>query len=280
MFKKFFSIVGVMGLICFSFYYTHLATVVVKNNDPIMKKIINVSKTYTQKPVNATLSNNSIIPGVSGLEVDLDKSYESMKKYGSFNEDLVVLKSVTPLVSVSNIYDKYITRGNDRNNNVALVIIIDDYSYVENIVQVLDSKQIKATFFIDKDIILDSPDLVKLINSSSHDVELKSSDYNIDGIRKASRELSNITNKDMKFCYSEKENLTILTNCSSRKLYTIVPNIPTSNFPYNDVKTKLENGSIITLKNNTHTLRELKYIINYINQKGYKIVTLEKLIKE
>ena len=87
MFKKFFSIVGVMGLICFSFYYTHLATVVVKNNDPIMKKIINVSKTYTQKPINATLSNNSIIPGVSGLEVDLDKSYESMKKYGSFNED-------------------------------------------------------------------------------------------------------------------------------------------------------------------------------------------------
>ena len=108
MFKKFFSIVGVMGLICFSFYYTHLATVVVKNNDPIMKKIINVSKTYTQKPVNATFSNNSIIPGVSGLEVDLDKSYESMKKYGAFNEDLVVLKSVTPLVSVSNIYDKYI----------------------------------------------------------------------------------------------------------------------------------------------------------------------------
>ena len=263
MFKKFFSIVGVMGLICFSFYYTHLATVVVKNNDPIMKKIINVSKTYTQKPVNATFSNNSIIPGVSGLEVDLDKSYESMKKYGSFNEDLVVLKSVTPLVSVSNIYDKYITRGNDRNNNIALIIIIDDYSYVENIVQVLDS-----------------PDLVKLINSSSHEIELKSSDYNIDGIRKASRELSNITNKDMKFCYSEKENLTILTNCSSRKLYTIVPNIPTSNFPYNDVKTKLENGSIITLKNNTHTLRELKYIINYINQKGYKIVTLEKLIKE
>ena len=124
MFKKFFSIVGVMGLICFSFYYTHLATVVVKNNDPIMKKIINVSKTYTQKPINATFSNNSIIPGVSGLEVDLDKSYESMKKYGSFNEDLVVLKSVTPLVSVSNIYDKYITRGNDRNNNIALIIIM------------------------------------------------------------------------------------------------------------------------------------------------------------
>ena len=60
-------------------------------------------------------------------------------------------------------------------------------------------------FDIDKDIVLDSPDLVKLINSSSHEIELKSSDYNIDGIRKASRELSNITNKDMKFCYSEKE---------------------------------------------------------------------------
>lgn len=280
MFKNLFSVIGVMSLICFSFYYTHMATVVVKNNDPIMKKIINVSKNYEKEPINATLSNNNIIPGISGLEVDLDKSYESMKKYGSFNEDLVVLKTVTPIVSVSNIYDKYITRGNDKSNNVSLVITVDDYSYVENIVQVLDSKGVKATFFIDKDIITDGEGLIKLIHSSSHDVELKSNDYNIDGIKKSIRELSVITNKDMKFCYSDKENLTILTNCSSKKMYTIIPNIITSNFPYNDVKTNLVNGSIIALKNNIHTLRELKYIINYINQKGYKIVTLENLILE
>ena len=51
MFKKFFSIVGVMGLICFSFYYTHLATVVVKNNDPIMKKIIMLVKLIPKNPL-------------------------------------------------------------------------------------------------------------------------------------------------------------------------------------------------------------------------------------
>ena len=61
MIRKIFSIITISAIVCFSFYYTHLATVVVKNNDPIMKKIINVSKTYTQKPINATFSNNSIM---------------------------------------------------------------------------------------------------------------------------------------------------------------------------------------------------------------------------
>ena len=96
MIKKFFSIIGVFALVCFSFYYTSLATTIIKNNDPIMKQIIKVSENYKEQPINAILVNNNITPGISGLEVDVDRSYESMKKYGSFNENLMVFKSLTP----------------------------------------------------------------------------------------------------------------------------------------------------------------------------------------
>ena len=37
---------------------------------------------------------------------------------------------------------------------------------------------------------------------------------------------------------------------------------------------------MISLSNNINTLRELPSIINYLNQKGYKIVTLEELLNE
>ena len=63
-------------------------------------------------------------------------------------------------------------------------------------------------------------------------------------------------------------------------MHTIFPNIITTNFPYSDVKRNLDSGSILSFKSNQHTLRELKYIINYINQKGFTIVNLDQVISE
>ena len=63
-------------------------------------------------------------------------------------------------------------------------------------------------------------------------------------------------------------------------MYTIIPSINAVKFPYDEVKKNLESGSIIRLNNNLYTLKELKYIINYINQKGIDIVTLDELLKE
>ena len=84
----------------------------------------------------------------------------------------------------------------------------------------------------------------------------------------------------MNFCYVEEEKDSVLSSCSKNNIYTVFPSIITTNFPYSDVKSNLKSGSIISLRNNQHTLRELKYIVNYIIQRGYKIVTLEELIKE
>ena len=102
-----------MTLICFSFYYTDSAVDIVKRNDPIMKEIKGVMKQYEEKSIDATLIDNNIIPGISGVKVDLDKSYEKMKKYGSFDEGLLVFSEVVPTISTSNTYDKYIIKGND-----------------------------------------------------------------------------------------------------------------------------------------------------------------------
>ena len=280
MLKKFFSVFGVMLLVCFSFYYTDLATNLIKNNDPIMKEIIKVSKEYDENPINAVLIDNNIIPGISGSKINTDESYFSMKKYGSFNENLMVFEEVLPSVSVSNTFDKYFSSGNKSKRDVCLVIVVEDYSYLENIIDILNSKGVKATFFVDGEIIDDSIDVLKLINNSNHEVEVILDYYTKEELLKYNTVFKTTIDKKMNFCYTTKEDRTILDNCNVSKLHTVLPNLVTSNFPYSDVKNNLDNGSIINLNNNQHTLRELKYIINYINQKGFDLVTLNEIIVE
>lgn len=278
--KKIFTVIGVLSLVCFSFYYTNLATKIIKNNDPIMKKIVKVSESYKKESINAVFSDNTIIPGISGVKVDINNSYESMKKYGKFNEDLIVFEEIIPTVSVQNTFDKYIRRGNVTKTNVSIIIIVDDPSYVENILDILNSKEVKVTFFVGKNIINESMDLIDIIIKSGHRVEYKSDEYNVDEVLKYNDLLKVKTNNNLKFCYTDEENITILSNCNYKKMHTIFPNIITTNFPYSDVKRNLDSGSILSFKSNQHTLRELKYIINYINQKGFTIVNLDQVISE
>ena len=202
-----------------------------------------------------------------------------MKKI-KFNEDLIVFEEIMPTVSLQNTFDKYIRRGNVTKTNVSIIIIVDDPSYVENILDILNSKEVKVTFFVGKNIINESMDLIDIIIKSGHRVEYKSDEYNVDEVLKYNDLLKVKTNNNLKFCYTDEENITILSNCNYKKMHTIFPNIITTNFPYSDVKRNLDSGSILSFKSNQHTLRELKYIINYINQKGFIIVNLDQVISE
>ena len=280
MLRKFFSSVGVITLVIFSFYYTDLTVNIVRDNDPIMKEIRKAKKSYEEDYINAMVESNKIIPGVSGIEVDEKTSYESMKKYGEYNENLMVFSEVLPNISVTNIYDKYISNGNKTKNSVGLVFVIDSSNYIEEIINTLDSKGIKATFFINADLFDNKDEIIKLISSSKHEIEFLSYNYDTKEIRKYSNILKKYTSSEASFCYLEKENSTILNNCYEEKMHTIIPSIITNNYPYSSVKENLSNGSIIKLKNNEITLRELKYILNYIRQKGYNFKTLQDLIKE
>lgn len=278
--KRFFSIIGVIALVCFSFYYTDLATIIIRENDPIMKQIKRVSNNYEEASVNATLSDNFIIPGISGIKVDVEDTYFSMKRYGSFNDNLLVFEEVLPSISLSNIYDRYIKSGNSTKNMVSLIFLIDDYNYLTEIINILDSKNIKATFFVEGSIIDESKDVLSLIKKSRHQVELYSKNYDKSDIKRYRNIIGRWTDSKINYCLLSDEDNNVLSNCSKEKMYTIIPNINTNKFPYNDVKNNITSGSIIKLNNNDYTLRELKYIINYIRQKGFKMVELNTLLEE
>lgn len=280
--KNIYSVLLVIALVCFSFYYTESAVNIVKRNDPIMKQIIKVSSEYEVEPVDAMLVNNNIVPGVSGTRLDIDASYNNMKRLGEFNSNLLEFESVTPSVSITNNYDKFIVSGNTSKNSVYIVFKVNDTSYIEEIIDILKTSNIKATFFLDYNIIMNSRDVLKLLKNSDQNIEFlgRNSSYSKNDLLDVEAIIKGVNKSNGKFCYTEYENNDVLNICSKNTLHTIIPNIITSKYPFNDVKENISNGSIIKLDNNSSTVRELKYIINYINQKGYKVKTLNKLLEE
>ena len=109
-------------LLVFSFYYTNKVSNYLKDKDPIMIKIKYLEAKYNKNYLNATISNNTIIPGLSGSVIDINNSYLKMKKIKSFQENSLILKAIEPVISIKNNQDKYIISGNPNKKNIAILI--------------------------------------------------------------------------------------------------------------------------------------------------------------
>lgn len=267
-------------LLAFSFYYTDKSIDLVRESDPIMKKIRENSHKYSVKSVNAKIDGNKIIPGVVGIDVDYDKSYKKMKNYGTYNESLTVFKETKPVVSVSDYYDKYISGGNGVSNSVALVFKVNKNSDPSNIINILKENNVSATFFIDG-IWLEN-NLSSFNSFSDFEVELLNYDDRYEEIYFSSslNTLSSLTKTNPKYCYAEYDNKEVLELCGRVGLHTIIPTIKVGNYPYMEIKKKLRAADIISLPINTTTEIELKTVIDYIKQKGYELVLLDDLLSE
>lgn len=282
MLKKYVSYFGVLVLACFSFYYTDRALDIVKKNDPIMKSIMSNSNNYYVESVSAIIDGDEIIPGINGKKVNVNKSYQKMKKHDVYDESMFVFSDVVPDVTFINNYDKYIVRGNDLKNQVALLFKVSDYSYVDTINKILLDKIEVATFFIDGSIIENNVDSIVELVKNGNEIENLGYDleYTLDKFGWTNNLISSITSRDTRFCYTDYKNSNILDLCSGYRMYTVKPTISITSYPFSTVKKNLSNGSIISFSLNNELIKELPSIISYIKQKGYDLVTLDELINE
>lgn len=280
--KKVIQVISVTLLMLFSFFYTNKSIELIRENDPIMKQIKETNMKYKVDPVNATIIGNKIIPGKSGKEIDYQKTYAKMKKYGTYNETLTVLKEIEPAVSVDDYYDKYIVQGNTERKNVSLVFKTDTISNLLSILNILNQKNIPATFFVDGLLLENNTSLFETMTQSNHELEILSYDNKYDEIYfdSALNYLSSITKREGKYCYAEYDQKEVIELCSKLKLHTIIPTVKTTTMPYKEIKDKLYNSAIISLPLSNITEEQLPAIIDYIKQKGYTFLSLEALLSE
>ena len=280
--KRIFEIIGMITLVLFSFFYTSQISTVIRNNDDLMVEINNLKEQFIIDPIEAVINENTIIPGLSGKDIDVNKSYRRMKQLGSFNDSLLVYKDISPENRLKDNYNKYIVRGNPNKKEVSLIFLVNSNSNINNIRNILNQNEIKANFFVDgfwfennNQIILDLVNEGHIIGNLSYNL-----DYKEPGFVWMNTIITKIAKQKNNYCYNEIDNQANLNICALNKSHTIRPNIIVKNNPLIEIKANISNGSIISLKTNKTTEKELQLIINYINSKDLKIVNLENLLKE
>lgn len=274
MIKKLVQIIVVCFLMCFSFYYTEKSVNLVKNTDPIMKEIKQQAEEYKVEVTNAVFEEDEAISGYNGLEVDYEKSYQAMKRYGKYNKDSIVLKEIMPTISIKENYDKYVVKGNYLKDTVGLVFVLDEISDVNQVLHILNNKNVTATFITSNKYLEDNPKTIYSLAKEDYEVQLKVK--NEDDLVLARNTLKNIINYSGDYCYLEKKDAKTLSICEKAKMHTVLPTITVSKFK--DIKDNLESGAIIKINNNE--IKELGTIINYIKQRGYGFESLFYLLSE
>lgn len=258
-------------IICF--YYTEKS--MINSNDPLIKEIKNNLNKYKVEPVNAIIKDNTIIPGKYGQEVDIEKTYNEMKKYGTYNEGLTKIKKIVPTISISNNYDKYLKLTHNDNKKISLLFIISKNTNINNLMNIIDKNNINITIYIEEDFIEENIDFIK---NTKYEIELLNSNKHLFSSTKAY--LESLTNSKLKYCLTENENHELLKLCKNNKMHTIIPSLIIKNKLYKNIKNNIETSPIILIYPNKYIEKELNTTINYLKKKGYDFLYLKDLIKE
>ena len=245
-------------LVLLSFYTTNKTANLVRNQDPILKEIRNISLEKKEDFVNAVIEDDYIIPGMYGSVVDELKSLSKMKEQDVFNNLYLVSQPIKPDISLSDNLDKIIIKGNSKKQQVSFVI---DENSSKKIKDYLVKNSIKASLLITKDNFSKDSYFEQINNDYDNYQEL-------DKLLKKSKLNTNI-------CLVNDNN-SFLKLCQKKKKYLVKPTLTLDEFNIIAVKEKLTSGSIIYLKDITY----LDCLLEYIKSKDLKIIYLSELISE
>ncbi len=255
--KKFFEYLGIIGICLLSFYYTEKVALYVKSRNPIMKSINEIKDSLYVNYIDSTIIDDIyIIPGVSGQELNANRSFSNMQEKSVYDESKLVFNDIKPAISIEDNKDKIIIRGNKEKQSVSLVFEsinkLTKYMHQNNyIVNVLISKEEYDFNY-------------ELINNSNVDKTYRSIESYL---------TKNKSNKDL--CLIKNDQ--IPDYCKDKYLFK--PSLTISHSNISTEKNKIESGEIILVKD-TLSLSELEILLGQIKYQDLKVVPLSELISE
>ena len=266
--KDRYKILGILILSTFSFFYTYKVNNIIKQNDPIMTRINNIEDTLTVSKIEPIVNEDEYLTGINGCVVNKEKSYSKMKDANGFNEDLIVMKEDKVMEELN----KYIVGGNKQNRKVSIILV----NYNDDINSFITSNDININYFIDGNNL--KKDISILMNLKGHIYNYGRDKEYINKYMVYDNSLikTNFSNEP-KFCLVTNKDKDTLSLCSKYNMKTIKTDEIKEDILIT-VKTTLENGKIFLI--NSSSLEDIKYSVNYILSKGYKIVYLDELLDE
>lgn len=273
---------GIITLLVGSFMYTEEVGTTAKLSDTLLLEIKEKQNNYKIPATEATIKDGTIIPGINGKVVDINKSYNKMKQIGYFNDKLLVYKTLPVKNPLKENMDKYVVSTNKKEKNISLIFKITGDKSLNNILSALNSNESKGTFYIDSNFLENNHnEVIKLIESGHTIGNLSDKeDYENGDFVWMKTIITNAGAQKYNYCYTESKNINVLKICNIQKSYTIIPTTVVKTRPFINVKQNLKPGAIISLEVNSELNEEIENIVNYINGKGYKITALEKALQE
>lgn len=276
--KKIYQAIGLISLLCFSFFLTEQTAIVIKNMDDIMISINDNKDNYTKNSIDAIIKADTIIPGICERNVNVSKSYKLMKNSGYYSDKLFVYNYKLPNVSISDNKDKYIIKGNKEKRYIGLTFLVKDNTNINNILKIVNNYNIKVTFFVNYNWFINNTKLVSSIIEQGHNIGMIYTNYN--DIEWMNIIIKRINNQVNGFCYNKDKNIDYLKQCIEYENYSIIPIEITSTNPLYDIKQNIESGNIYIFNINRKLEYELSTIIITIKSKGYEMTNMEQLIDE
>ena len=278
--KNIIKLTGLITLIIFSFFYTDKVIEVIREEDSIMIELKKLEESNKVNPINASIVSNTIIPGINGKNINLDKSYKEMKSIGVVNKSLLIYDTIKPTISITNNKDKFIIKGNANKQAVSIIFIIDNDKYLSNLESISKNRNITINYFIDYNYLINNTTKIKeMINSEFYSYGANGK-YTPDNLLFSNNLLTRISNNEANLCLDSTMSNKVIDLCSKNNLYTITPSIVAEKNIYKTIKENLSSGSLILLNKNKETINNLNTIIDYIEGKGLIIEGLSKLITE
>jgi probable sporulation protein (polysaccharide deacetylase family) len=145
---------------------------VTKQVNALYDEIKSNAKNYEEGPQNAEVDKVwKATPGYNGLKVDIEASYENMKKDELFDPKKLVFKEIPPSVHLSDLPPEPIYRGHPDKQMVSFIINVAwGNEFIPLMLETLKKHKVYATFFLEGRWVKENPELAKMIVDAGHEV--------------------------------------------------------------------------------------------------------------
>ncbi|WP_165767889.1 polysaccharide deacetylase family protein [Virgibacillus indicus] len=272
-----------------------------KTIDELYNSIQDKSGQFTEPPQNAYIDDVwKKTPGRNGLSVNVEDSYEKMKKEGIFDESLLVYEQESPEISLNELPASPIFRGHPEKEMVAFLINVSwGTEYIPEILNILKENKVKATFFIEGKWAKVNAELVKMIDEQGHvignhaynhpDMGRLSNQKIVEQISQTNEIIEAIVGDTPKWFAPPggSFNDQVVQAAHHLKMETILWTVdtidwknPSVSVMINRVNSKVHPGATILMHPTPSIVNGLNELIKQIKDKGYKISTIENLLSE
>lgn len=270
-------------------------------NEQLKNEIQLRANQFGQEPEDAYIDQVwKKTPGRNGLKVNVDKSYEKMKKASIFDESLLVYDEVEPEVKLSDLPPSPIYRGHPEKDMVALMINVSWGSeYIPSILETLKEHGVKATFFIEGKWAKENKQLLEMIYEENHlignhaynhpDMANISVNESREQIERTNKIIEAIINERPKYFAPPSGSFTdsVVNVADEFDMETILWTVdtidwrnPSVSVMINRVMTNIHPGATILMHPTEPVVQGLSSLITEIKKKQYRIGTVEQLLSE